>query len=103
MDVPLFLSSVETIKLSNGQFPNLVPLSTRKDIFDKFCLPKNTSTTVDVVDMYDSDHVEISQVEAKGMGKATVSSNKSNHYQTLGKTPIWAIAHCLDRIVSDQK
>ncbi len=63
----------------------MVPLSVRKDIFDKFCLSKNASTRGDVVDMYDFDHVEISQVEAKGMGKANVISNKSNHYQTLGK------------------
>ena len=53
--------------------------------------------------MYDSDHVEVSQVEAKDMGKAKVSSNESNHFQTLGKTLLWAIAHCLDRIVSDRK
>jgi len=63
----------------------------------------NISARVDVVDMYDSDHVEVSQVESKGMGKAQVSLNENNQFQTLGKTPVWAIAHCLDRIVSDRK
>jgi len=102
-DVPLFISSVETIKLSNGQFPNMVPLLVRKEIFDKFFLPKNATTRVDIVDMYNSDHVKISQVEYKGMVKATVSCTKSIYFQTLGKTPIWAIAHCLKRIVSQRK
>ncbi len=37
------------------------------------------------------------------MGKTAVNSNKSNDYQTLGKTPICTIAHCLERIVSGQK
>jgi len=83
VDVPMCIMSLETIKLSgNGESPNMVPLSVRKDIFDKFCLSKNASTRGDVVDMYDFDHVEISQVEAKGMGKANVISNKSNHFQT---------------------
>jgi len=84
-DVPLFVTSLETIKLSNGQFPNVVPLSVKKDIFDKFCCSKNAGTRVDVVDMYDSDHIEVSQVEAKDVGKAKVHSNKNNHFQTLFK------------------
>ncbi len=88
--VPLF---VETIKLSNGQFPNVVPSLVKQDIFDKFCCSTNASTRVDVVDMCDSDHVEVSQVQSKDVGKAKVSRNKINHYKTLGKTPIWAITH----------
>ena len=47
--------------------------------------------------------MEVSQVEAKDMSKAKVSSNESNNFHTLEETPLWAIARCLDRIVSDQK
>jgi len=100
-DVPLFVTSLETIKLSNGQFPNVVPLSVKKDIFDKFCCSTNKSTRVDVVNMCDSDHVQVCQIETKDVGKAKTNPNQINHFQTFGKTPIWAIAHCLDRIVSD--
>jgi len=75
----------------------------KKDIFDKFHCSKNTSTRVDVINMYDSDHVEVSQVEAKDVGKPKVHSSKNNHFQTLGKTPFFFFLHCLDRIVSDQK
>ena len=32
LDVPLFVTSLETIKLSNGQFPNVVPFLVKKDI-----------------------------------------------------------------------
>jgi len=103
LDVSLFVTSLETIKLSNGQFPNVVPFSVKKEIFDKFCCYENESARVDVVDMYDSDHIEVSQVEAKDVGMPKVPSNENNHFQTLGKTPLWAIAHCLDWIVSDQK
>jgi len=102
-DVPLFVTSLETIKLSNGQFPNMVPMSVDIDIFDKFCCSTKESTRVDVVDMCDSDHVKVSQIASKDVGKAKVNPNEINHFQTLGKTPIWAIAHCLDRIVSDRK
>jgi len=97
------LSLVETIKSSNGQFANTVPLSVRKEVFDKFCLHKDTSTRVKIVNMYDSDNVKVSQVESTGMAKASASGTESNHFQTLGKTPIWAIAHCLERIGSQQK
>jgi len=44
--------------------------------------------------MYDSDHIEVFQVEAKDVGMPRVPSGKNNHFQTLGKTPLWAIAHC---------
>jgi len=99
----MFIESVETIKSSNGQFPNVVPMSVRKEIFEKFCISTVASSRVDVVNMYDSDHVEVSRVEVKAVGKTAVNSNESNDYQTLGKTPLWAIAHCLERIVSDRK
>jgi len=84
-DVPLFVTSLETIKLSNGQFPNVVPMSVDIDIFDKFCCSTKESTTVDVVDMCDSDHVEFSQIATKDVGKAKVNPNEINQFQTLGK------------------
>ena len=87
LDVPLFVTSLETIKLSNGQFPNVVPFSVKKDIYDRFCCSEKATTRVDVVDMYDSDNIEVSQVEAKDVGMPKVPSNKNNHFQTLGKTP----------------
>jgi len=60
VDALMFITSVETIKLSNGQFPNVVPMSVRKEIFEKFCISTVASSRADVVDMYNSDHVEIS-------------------------------------------
>jgi len=81
VDVPLFVTSLETIKLSNGQFPNIVPLLVRKGNFDNYCLPKNKTMTVDIVNVYNSDHAEISQVESKGMGKATISCTKHQSMQ----------------------
>ena len=96
LDVPMFITSVETIKSSNGQFPNVVPLSVRKEIYEKFCI---SSSRVDVVDMYDSDHVKVSPMVVQAVGKT--ATNESNDFQMLGKTPVWAIAHCLERIGSD--
>jgi len=40
---------------------------------------------VEIVDMYNSDHVEVSQVGSKGMGKASMSCTESNPFQTLQK------------------
>jgi len=60
VDVPMFIASVETIKSSNGQFPNVVPMLVRKEIFEKFCISTVASSNVDVVNMYDSDHIEVS-------------------------------------------
>jgi len=94
----MFITSVETIKSSNGQFPNVVPLSVRKEIYEKFCI---SSSRVDVVDMYDSDHIKVSPMEVQAVGKT--ATNESNDFLMLGKTPVWAIAHCLERIGSDQK
>jgi len=52
----MFMTSMETIKLSNGQLPNVVSMSVRKDIFDKFCISNVANLRVDMVDMYNSNH-----------------------------------------------
>jgi len=40
VDVPLFIAAVEAIKMTNGQFPNYVPLFVRSEINDLFGYPK---------------------------------------------------------------
>jgi len=40
VDVPLLIAAVEAIKMTNGQFPNYVPLFVRSEINDLFGYPK---------------------------------------------------------------
>jgi len=98
MDVPHFMSSMETIKTTNGQFPIIVPLSVSKEIFDKFCVSKDTNRRVEVVDMYDSDYTEVTQVKSPGMGKSGVGSINDNHFQNtyLGSCTLFGM-NCITK------
>jgi len=84
-------------------FQPFVPFVCENGFFNKFCVSKYTNRRVKVVDMYDSDQAEVAQVQYTGMGKSGVGCINDNHFQTLGKTPIWALAHCLDLTVSERK
>jgi len=88
VDVLQSMSSMETIKSSSGQLSNNISLSMIKEIFHKFCAKKDTNTIVEIVDMYHSDHAEVSQVESTDMEKSVMGFIDSNYFQTLEKTPL---------------
>jgi len=60
----------------------------RKDILTSFVYQR-----VEAVDIYDSNHTEGTEVASTGMGKSGVGCI---HASKLCKTPIWALAHCLE-------
>jgi len=95
-DVGKFQTAMETLKTGNGQFPDTVPFCVRQELYDEFCGPrpteKPTETIVKIADDSDSGDVTIIS-----HGRAAV------RYATLGKTPVWAIAHGLERVSSCKK
>jgi len=99
MDVLLFASSMETIKLSNGQLPNTVPLLVRKEIFNssvfiKTIVQESTLLICMIQIMWKFLNCNIEVWEIK---------TRKQLFESLGKTLVWAIAHCLEQIVFQRK
>jgi len=87
-DVPNFFANVETIKTNEGTFSDEIPSFVSKKIRNIF--GKQTQ---------DLDEVVIVE-----NNRVTVNVPRSSRpIPMLVKTPIWAIAHCLERIFSPTK
>ena len=82
--------------MESGAFPDVVPFSVKREIFENFyrpCRSKTANTTMetDVTMGVVETHVSLQNDE-------TVDKISSeNNLQMLAKTPVWVIAHCLDR------
>jgi len=118
VDVPLFIAGVEAIKMSNGQFPNFVPLFVRPEINDLFGYPKKAPPPGPVPNMGNDVVLEVPAPPqtAPTMGSKEVSvvvESEPLHHSAipfgtkscplLAKTPVWAIAQCLERMTSVRK
>ena len=74
----MFFTAVDTMKTESGAFPAVVPLSVKKEIVDTFNPGRSINTN-------------------------NSTGDNDQNVQTLSKTPVWVIAHCLDRTMSNKQ
>jgi len=98
-----FFATVNTIKMQSGNFPDVVPYSVKKEIFEKFhhlfLVERDTNmeldTSMGAVEV--REHVNFQNDKPPDMRGNDIA------LQMLAKTPVWVIAHCLDRTMSKNK
>jgi len=87
--------------MESGAFPAVEPFSVKKEIFENFhrSRPSETANTVE------SDITKGVVETPVSLQNDEIVEKRSfeNNFQMLAKTPVWVIAHCLDRIISNNK
>ena len=89
--------------MESGKFPDIVPYSVKKDIFDKFhCLfsvERDTNMELDTT----MGAIEVRELVNLQNDEPPDKRGSDIDLQMLAKTPVWVIAHCLDRTMSKNK
>jgi len=87
--------------MESGAFPDVVPFSVKKEIFDNFHCPRKSETANT---MESNITMGVIEMHVSSQNDETVDKRSSeNNLQMLAKTPVWVIAHCLDRTMSNNK
>jgi len=100
--VPFFFF-FDTIKMESGKFPDVVPYSVKKEIFENFhcsfSVERDTNMELDTT----MGAVEVRELVNLQNDKLPDKRGNDIALQMLAKTPVWVIAHCLDRTMSKNK
>jgi len=102
MMVPFF-AAVDTIKMESGKFPDIVPFSVKKEIVENFhhsfSVDRDTNVELDTT----MGAIEVRELDNLQNDEPLDKRGSDNFLQMLAKTPVWVIAHCLDRTMSKNK
>jgi len=87
--------------MESGAFPDVVLFSVKKEIFENFHRPSPSETA----NTMESDvTMGVVKTHVSSQNDETVDKRLfENNLQMLAKTPVWVIAHCLDRTMSNNK
>jgi len=86
--------------MESGAFPDVVPFSVKKEIFVNFHHPHPSETA----NTMESDITKgVIETHVSSQNDEIVERSFEHNLQMLAKTPVWVIAHCLDRTMSNNK
>jgi len=89
--------------MESGKFPDVVPYSVKKEIFENFhhlfLVERDNNME------FDSTMGAVEDRELVNLQNDELLDKRGNDIalQMLAKTPVWVIAHCLDRTMSKNK
>jgi len=89
--------------MESGKFPEAVPYSVKIEIYDTF--HRSFSVKMDNNMDLDTSTGAVASRQVVNLQNAESPDNRGsdNAMQMLAKTPVWVIAHCLDRTMSRKK
>ncbi len=89
--------------MDSGKFPEVVPFSVKKENFDNFyhsfLVERDTNVEMDTT----MGGIDIRELDNLQNDNPLDKRGSHNFLQMLAKTPVWVIAHCLDRTMSKNK
>ena len=89
--------------MESGNFPEVVPYSVKKEIFENFhhsfLVERDTNMELDTT----TGAVEVRELVNLQNDELLDKRGNDIALQMLAKTPVWVIAHCLDRTMSKNK
>jgi len=98
-----FFAAVDTIKMDSGTFPEVVPFSVKKEIFENFyhsfLVERDTNVELDTT----TGAIEVRELDNLQIVEPPDKRGSDIFLQMLAKTPVWVIAHCLARTMSKNK
>jgi len=98
-----FFAAVDTIKMESEKFPDVVPYLVKKEIFENFhhsfALERDTNMELDTT----TGALEVRELVNLQNDEPPDKIGNDSSLQMLAKTPVWVIAHCLDRTMSKNK
>jgi len=79
--------------MESGAFPDVVPFSVKKEIFENFHRPRPSETANT---MESNITMGVIEMHVSSQNDEIVERSFEHNLQMLAKTPVWVIAHCLD-------